>query len=512
MIPDILKDNFALLADTPGGVKKLRELVLQLGVTGRLVPQNAREESHADFEIGAPEQPPFPVPVSWKWTTIGGCTHDFGCKVPDGRFTYIDVSSIDNVTGRVSTDAAVLDAGEAPSRARRLVALGTVIYSTVRPYLLNVAIIDREIRPEPIVSTAFAVLHPRRGLSERFLYHYLRSGPFVRYVESQMTGIAYPAINDAKMSAGPAPIPPLAEQKRIVAKVDELMVLCDELEARQEEAKRVQVHLNQSALARLAESTDFSNHWKIVAKNFQCLEKTPDNVSNLRKTILQMAVTGQLTSLSVQRSDLEGLPFYLPEAWSWARIEDISSSVDYGTSHKASSSGVCVPVLRMNNIRDGKVHLENLKYVPKGIDDLPRLYLQHGDLLFNRTNSYELVGKAGVFLGESNEYTFASYLIRVTFNPQKADSRFVNLALNAPYFRLTQIEPELTQQCGQANFSGGKLKVALVPLPPLAEQMRIVARVGELMKLCDELETQLERAETDGARLFESIIAGLTAG
>ena len=127
-----------------------------------------------------------------------------------------------------------------------------MIYSTVRPYLLNIAIIDKAFDPEPIVSTAFAVLHPLRGLFNKFLYHYLRSKPFIEYVEAEMTGMAYPAINDTKLQKGLVPLPPLAEQRRIVAKVDQVMALCDELEAKLRQAQTASAKLMTATVQHLA--------------------------------------------------------------------------------------------------------------------------------------------------------------------------------------------------------------------------------------------------------------------
>jgi len=145
----------------------------------------------------------------------------------------------------------------------------------------------------------------------------------------------------------------------------------------------------------------------------------------------------------------------------------------------------------MGDIQDGRVILGGQKKVPVSIDDLPALYLQKYDLLYNRTNSAELVGKTGIYLGEDHEYTFASYLIPIRFSASASDPMFFNYAMNAPYFRATQIVPHLKQQCGQANVNGTTLKGMLVPFPPLAEQRRIVSRVDELMLLCDQLQDQL---------------------
>ena len=152
----------------------------------------------------------------------------------------------------------------------------------------------------------------------------------------------------------------------------------------------------------------------------------------------------------------------------------------------------------------------DLKYVAGNIADLPRLFLNNRDILFNRTNSYELVGKAGIFLGVNGRFTFASYLIRlrtcVGVMPE-----YVNIVLNSPFFRLTQIEPEITQQNGQANFNGTKLRQTLIPLPPEAEQRRIVATVAELMTTCDCLEVQLSSERVQAGHLAASVVQHLTA-
>jgi len=247
-------DNFDLLYDAPETVGQLRQAILQMAVQGKLVAQDEGDEPAGVLleKISAekdqlvkqkkikriralppidPQQIPYELPYNWEWVRLGEVGHDCGQKKPDKKFTYIDVSAINKEQGIISDDVDILEPSEAPSRARKLVSKGSVIYATVRPYLLNIAIIDKKFEPEPIVSTAFAVLHPYSGIFNKYLYYYLRSKPFIKYVESEMIGMAYPAINDGKLYMGLVPIPPFAEQKRIVAKVDQLMALCDELEA-----------------------------------------------------------------------------------------------------------------------------------------------------------------------------------------------------------------------------------------------------------------------------------------
>src|SRR5262249_38241607 len=126
--------------------------------------------------------------------------------------------------------------------------------------------------------------------------------------------------------------------------------------------------------------------------------------------------------------------------------------------------------------------------------------------LYNRTNSAELVGKTGIYLGDDDCMTFASYLIRVRVSETFGCPHYLNLAMNAPVFRETQIVPYIKKQTGQANVNGTALKNMLIPLPPLAEQHRIVAKADELMQLCDQLEASLTDTDATRRRLLDAIL------
>lgn len=280
--------------------------------------------------------------------------------------------------------------------------------------------------------------------------------------------------------------------------------------------------------------------FKTFLENFDAIAEAPGGIPKLRSLILDLAMRGKLVPQnpeddpafeliekvrftkkhlindkkipkpknldSIKDSDL---PYEIPQEWLWVRLGEITKLLEYGTSEKASEVRDDVPVFRMNNIQNGKLLFDNFKYVSQSIKDLPKLYLQNGDLLFNRTNSYELVGKTGLFRGESNCYTFASYLIRISLFSEYISSEFVNLVINSSYFQQTQIRPEIVQQCGQANFNGTKLQNTLIPLPPLAEQKRIVEKVDELMGLCDRYEAAKKTRDNLRQKLRGSAIASL---
>ncbi len=197
------------------------------------------------------------------------------------------------------------------------------------------------------------------------------------------------------------------------------------------------------------------------------------------------------------------VPFELPEGWGWCRLGEIKYLSEYGTSQKADLNTKGVPVLAMGNIFNGKVILNAKKNLSLESSDLPRLLLKKDDLLFNRTNSWELVGKTGVYEGEDDEYTFASYLIRLRFFEESISPYFVNLYLNTRIFRETQIEPQIVQQCGQANFNGSKLANTIFPLPPRAEQRAIVAKVGRLMEYVSQLEEKIAQNANNAETLMQ---------
>jgi type I restriction enzyme S subunit len=147
----------------------------------------------------------------------------------------------------------------------------------------------------------------------------------------------------------------------------------------------------------------------------------------------------------------------LPEGWVWTRVGEVSRSIQYGTSDKATDDPSGIPVLRMGNIQDGKPDFTNLKYLPKDWAHRDEFILEGGDVLFSRTNSAELVGKTAVYKGGSPEAVFASYLIRVRVDSSACAPDFLALVINSSYGRGC-IRSVVSQQVGQANVNGQSLQ------------------------------------------------------
>ena len=163
----------------------------------------------------------FDIPKNWVWTRLGNITYNRGQKKPEKTFSYIDISSIDNTKQKLKKVLSIFEANESPIRARKIVKKGDVIYSTVRPYLLNTCIIDREIYPEPIASTGLAILCTINPILCHYVFYILISPFFNIFVNDNKNskGVAYPAISETNLNSGLVPLPPLAEQRRIVDKL-----------------------------------------------------------------------------------------------------------------------------------------------------------------------------------------------------------------------------------------------------------------------------------------------------
>ncbi|EIE46555.1 restriction endonuclease subunit S [Pseudomonas aeruginosa] len=554
----LLTDNLPLLAGAPNGIKMLRELILELAVRGKLVPQDPNDEPASELlkriaeekarlvsegkvrkqrplgEIGA-EEKPFDVPTNWEWVRVAAVGHDWGQKTPDKAFTYIDVGAVENAAGRISAPQ-ILMAEDAPSRARKVVRPGTVIYSTIRPYLLNVAVIEETYEQEPIASTAFAIIHPYLEMPARYFLYYLRSPVFVRYVESVQMGIAYPAINDGQFFSGLIPLPPLAEQHRIVAKVDELMALCDRLEAQQADAESAHAQLVQALLDSLTQARDaedFTQSWQRLAEHFNTLFTTESSINALKQTLLQLAVMGKLVPqdpsdepasellkrIADEKAQLaaegrikkqkpldeildEERPLLLPPAWAWVKPEDFSMKITDGEHFKPDTEETGVYFLSAKDIRDDGVSLENPLFISEEAAKkaLQRCDPQYGDLLIvSRGATVGRMCKVNI----RERFCLLGSVILV--KPSKhVLSEFLSIALKSPdsFRQLVNASGSTAQPAIYLR----DLKKIVLPMPPLAEQHRIVAKVDQLMALCDRLKARLNQARQVHEQLANALV------
>ncbi|HWM92220.1 MAG TPA: restriction endonuclease subunit S [Thermoanaerobaculia bacterium] len=330
----------------------------------------------------------------------------------------------------------------------------------------------RQIRLHPDVDPAYVALALR---------HRYERGDFNVW-QSQTTNIRNLDFNGF-LAGIVLPLPPLAEQRRIVVRAGELLSQIRQIRRR---------------LARL-----------------------PRIVRRFRQSVLADAFSGRLTEdWRLRRSDSEPARFSdatewevpepldvpeIPESWTLVALNDLVTRVQYGTSMRSDGDArTGIPVLRMPNIQDGRIDLSSLKYIDRAAKGLEAFRLKPGDILFNRTNSPGLVGKAAVF-DQDVEAVFASYLVRLTCDPERVSSRFVCAWINSPWGR--QWARTVRTDCvSQSNINSSKLRKMPVPTPPLTEQLEIVRRIDSLFRFAGAVEARVAAGTACADRLAQAVL------
>jgi len=511
----IVAENIDDFIEVPDGVSRLRKAILTLAVSGKLVTQDkkegavndlyskiqterlSRQKKAKEFTPITKEETPFEIPTSWKWVRIRELAHDCGQKTPDKEFCYVDVSSIDSSRGLI-IEPKYLKASEAPSRARKCVEDNSVIYSGVRPYLLNTAIVNLSaMKKEVIVSTAFFVLKPYGDISSEYVHLLVRSPYFDALANKACVGAAYPAINDDKFEKLPVPLPPLAEQKRIVKKVEEVMKQLDELEAKKQERDKVRALLARSAMHSLGKGES-----KIAFGHLTELVKTPADLKELEGALLTLAVSGKLVTQDKKDGIGEDLfkqiqskrvkikkrvviedkdkLFPIPSTWSWVRLEDVFDVRD-GTHDSPKYHATGYPLVTSKNLYYGALDFLNVKYVSeadhKKISD--RSKVDRDDVLF------AMIGSIGnpVIVDTDTEFSIKNVALFKYYARELSEPNFL-----LTYLRYAAQSMRAVSAGGVQSFvSLGFLRGYPFPLPPLAEQKRIVKKVGEVMSLVNRL-------------------------
>lgn len=530
------------------GIKKLRELILELAVRGKLVPQDPNDEPASELlkriaaekaelvkqgKIKKPkplpeiseEEKPFELPVGWEWIQISEIGHDWGQKTPDEDFTYIDVGSINKEYGIIE-EPSILSAKDAPSRARKIVQKGTVIYSTVRPYLLNIAIIESVFSPEPIASTAFAIIHPYSAMNANFIYYYLRSPVFINYVESCQTGVAYPAINDKQFFSGIIAVPPSSEQVRITKKIKELMSLCDQLEQHSLTSLDTHQQLVETLLTTLTDSQnadELAENWARISEHFDTLFTTEASIDALKQTILQLAVMGKLVpqdpndepasellkriaqekvqlvkdgKIKKQKplppiSDKEK-PFELPIGWEWCRLGEcinlISGQHLKPDEYEEDCHGEMLPYIT-GPAEFGLISPTYSKYTNE-----KRAIAAKGDILITCKGAG--LGKLNV---ADTNITISRQLMAI--NVISMNSEYLKIVLDSMYgyFQSKGVGIAIP------GISREDVMEPLIMLPPFEEQKRIMENLYKLSFLIEDIKFRIKSAQQIQLHLADAL-------
>lgn len=547
-------------AGTVYGIKKLRELILELAVRGKLVPQDLSDEPASalleriqeekarlilagKIKKGKPtpsikvENNPDRLPNGWVCTRLA------------------DIANILN--GRAYKKEELLNKGTPVLRVGNL-------FTSSHWYYSNLALDDDKYCNKGDLLFAWsASFGPFIWDGEKSIYHYhiwkldLYGGNFLfkqylytflleqtQKIKSAGHGVMMIHMTKEKMEKLVVYLPPVLEQHRIVAKVDELMALCDQLEAGHTDAAEAHEKLVTHLLATLTgsqDSADFSASWQRIAAHFDMLFTTEASIDALKQALLQLAVMGKLVPqdsqdepaskflkhLQAEKSTLiaEGkikkdksqdairsseIRYTIPATWEWVRMATLCRPISSGSTPSAElfqyEDGV--PFLKVYNIRDQKIDFDYKKqFVSESLNGtkLSRSVLYPGDVVMNIVGPP--LGKVAIIPDVYTQWNCNQAIVFFgLISPMSA--KYILIYLKEGSF-LKDIE--LIGTAGQDNISITKTKNILVPIPPLAEQNRIIAKVDELMALCDQMKERIADAATLQRELADVMVAQAVA-
>ena len=537
----LLAQHFDTAFAAPNGIKKLRELILTLAMQGKLVPQDPSDPPASELlkeieaekkrlvkagKIKAPkplsplteDEKPYALPQGWEWVRLGdigqtqtgttpksGDHSSYGKDIPFIKPADITANAVDYSNEALSFSGVEKYGRLAPAGSSLMVCIGTIGKTNI---------INRDCSFNQQINA----ISPYLPLFPQYLQQFLRSSFFQNECWNQSSSTTIAILNKGKWESIPVGIPPLSEQRRIVAKIDELMTRCDALEKLRtaQEEKRMAVHTAaMTQLLNIAQTEAHQRAKTFLADHFGELYTVKENVAELRKAILQLAVMGKLVpqdpsdppasellkEIEAEKKRLvkagkikapkplppvseEEKPYALPQGWEWVRL---GALVTVQTGKKDVNEGHESGLYPFFSCASAPLKSNNFSF------DCEALLLPG-----NGANVGQVTRYNGKFEAYQRTYILSDFLFDI--------ASYLEKVLNARF--LKSIEGK---QYGSAiNYIKiGNLTDLLVPLPPLAEQHRIVAKIDELMALCDSLDQQVDAATAKQNALLFAVMAAL---
>ena len=445
------------------------------------------------------DEVPFEIPESWEWVRLGKIVYNRGQMKPIDDFCYIDIGSIDNKNQKLNDKEFIITADKAPSRARKIVAIGDILYSTVRPYLHNMCIVNRTFSHQPIASTGFAALTCHTGFYNKFLFYYLMSPDFDAYANStdNAKGVAYPAINDAKLYRALIPVPPEEEQKRIIKRLKKVLPYVDTYSTTYSETEslnnafpdRIKKSILQEAVqGKLVPQNPSDEPASVLLERIRAEKQKLIAEGKIKKDKHESVIFRRDNSHYEKLDGIEHciddeIPFEIPETWEWIRLGSLFTINPRNNIADDTVVGFMPMPLLKDGFHSGHTYETKLwKDVKSGFT-----HFANNDVVIAKITPCFQNRKSAVIHDLPSGYGAGTTELHVLRDYTKM--------LYIPYFLMICKTHDFIQN-GMKNFSGtaGQQRVGkdfifnyLVPLPPVNEQKRIVEKVNVLIKSCDIL-------------------------
>lgn len=551
------------------GITKFRELILELAVRGKLVPQDASDEPASVLieKIAAEKaqlikekvikktkplplisnnEKAFELPQGWQWVRLNEVLNIFNGNSINARLKESKYSNVTNGLPYIGTkdvgygfetlnyDNGISIPYEEPKF--KVAKAGSVLICAEGGSAgKKCGITDRDIC---FGNKLYANEVFHKDLKSEFILMSFLSPTFFSQFSDSMTGIIG-GISMAKFSHLVIAIPPKEEQQRIIIKVDKLMLLCDQLEQQTEASIEAHATLVEVLLATLTDSADaheLAENWARISEHFDSLFTTEQSIKSLEKTVLQLAVMGKLVpqnsedepasmllekiaeekEQSVKEKEFrkdkllstiydEEKSFQIPQGWEWCRIDDCvacNREISYGVIKLGAEPKIGgVPTLRCSDVKPGYIDLSGVRKVSPEIEEsYIRTRLQGGEVLINIRGT---LGGVATVSEHLKGYNIAREVAMIPVHESLSASYLVN-TISSKFF-WDKIEANI-KGIAYKGLNLSSLRSFVIPIPPLAEQHRIVTKVDELMAICDQLKEKLQQSQETQVQLTDALV------
>jgi type I restriction enzyme S subunit len=540
MNPQELLNYFDRISEAPDAIPRLRQFILDLAVRGKLVEQDPKDEPASELLkrilklhnnpeiIDSPvHEPLFDLPSSWTWVTLEQIAHlEMGQSPPSEHYNQ-SKCGLPFYQGKTDFGKRYPTPRYWCTQPTKIAYKGDILISVRAPVgPTNVA------NEECCIGRGLSALRPYQGVELEYLLLTLKC--FESDLASLGFGTTFVAVTKKQLISFRLPLSPLAEQHRIVAKVDELMALCDKLEATQKERENRLDRLVKATLSRVSTGEESIANTRFFLDNIPHITTRPEHIKKLRQTILDLAVRGKLVpqdptdetasellkTIDKRKAQLldegkikkkkpcrqfnnEEVPYIIPNSWIWTMLGEITDVGTGSTPSRVQNSfwtDGSIPWVTSGSTSKPLI-IEGDEFITIDAVKACRLRLyQPGTLLIALYGQGKTRGQVSKLAIEA---TINQALAAVcTFSGLETMQAYLKLLLERNYDEVRTLSAGGTQP----NLNVQKIKELFVPLPPLAEQQRIVAKVDELMALCDKLETRLNNLQTENQRLLQAVL------
>ncbi len=546
------------------GIKKLRELILELAVRGKLVPQDPNDEPASELlkRIAAEkaelvkqgkikkqkplpgiseEEKPFDLPVGWEWVRLEDVTDnihygytasaDVTKKVKLLRITDIQDDKViwRNVPGCEIKDSDIEQYQLQPNDIVIARTGGTVGKS----YLVD------DLQYIAVFASYLIRLKYIKFTNANYTKIFLGSQLYWLQLYNGVTGTGQPNVNGNTLKKMFFPLPPSSEQNKICSRVQTLLNLCEQLEQHSLISLDAHQQLVETLLTTLTDSQnadELAENWARISEHFDTLFTTEASIDALKQTILQLAVMGKLVPqdpndepasellkrIAQEKAQLvkdgkikkqkplppisdEEIPFELPEGWKWCLFEDvvdIQSGITKGRN-LVNRKLITIPYLRVANVQRGYLDLSEVKEIDIPEEEQDKYHVIKGDLLITEGGDWDTVGRTTVWCHEWY-IAIQNHVFKGRIIGKEIDPYWLETYMNSPYSR-DYFASASKQTTNLASINKTQLRGCPVAIPPSSEANKIMLKLNDFNELCEKLKLQLQSAQQTQLHLADAL-------